>query len=304
MARLPDPPGWRAQFALLSLTWGSSFLFIKVLDRHWPPLWVALGRIALGAVTLLMIATLRGERLRLDRTLWRHLAVVAVLFNAVPFVLFAYGETKIPSLVAGLWNATTPLWVLIAALLAYPEENPNRARVLGLLVGFLGVAVLLGPWRGLGHGVLIGHLACAAGAACYGIGFPYTRRHLAGRGESGALLAAGQLLCATAMLAIFVPFSRAPSVHIGLDGLGSLIALGAFGTGVAYVLNYAIVRAAGATVASTVTYLIPVFSTLLGALVLSESLHWNQALGMLTMLCGIAISQERLTLRRGSRELD
>ena len=225
--------GWRVQFILLSAIWGASFLFIKVLDRHWPALWIALTRVILGAATLVLLMWWRGERLRFERRVWLHLVVAAAFFNAIPFTLFAYGETKVPSVVAGLWNSTTPLWTLIFVLLVFSEEHPDRDRVIGLLVGFLGATILLGPWRGLGGGQWLGHLACAAAAACYGVGFLYTRRYLAGRGESVVGLAAGQLLCATLILALFAPLARAPTIHIGIDGLGSILALGVLGTGIA-----------------------------------------------------------------------
>src|SRR5438067_2771645 len=268
--------------------WGSSFLYIKVIGRHWPALWVALGRIGLGAITLVVLAVALGERLRMpDRRLLRHLLVVAVLFNALPFTLYAYGEQHVSSIVAGLWNATTPLWVLVATLVSFREERLTPARALGLLAGFLGVAMLLGPWRGLGGGQLRGHLACAGAAASYGIAFPYTRRHLASRPEAGVVLAAGQLVCATVMLALLTPFARAPSSHIGLDGLGSILALGVLSSGVAYILNYSLVRSVGSAVASTVTYLIPVVAAVLGAIVLTEQLHWNQAVGTVVLLAGI-----------------
>lgn len=289
---------WQVQFIALAATWGASFLFIKVLDRHWPVLWVSLGRIALGAAALLLLVALRRERLPREPRVWLHCAVAAVLFNAVPWTLFAYGEHHTSSIVAGLWNATTPLWVLIVSLAAFGEQQPTGERVAGLLIGFAGVAMLLGPWRGLGGGQLIGHLACAGAALCYGIGFPYTRRHLADRLESGVVLSAAQLLCATAMLAVFIPFARTPTAHIGLDGLGSLLALGALGSGVAFAVNFAIVRAKGPGTASLVTYLIPVFSTVLGVAVLGETLHWNQPVGTVVLLAGVAVSQGRLQRAR------
>jgi drug/metabolite transporter (DMT)-like permease len=293
-SRLATP--WQVQFLALAAIWGSSFLFIKVLGERWPALWVAFGRIALGAATLLVLVAARGERLPRDRRLWLHSAVVAALFNAVPWTLFAYGEQHSSSIVAGLWNATTPLWVLIVSLGAFGEQRPTRGQVVGLATGFVGVATLLGPWRGLGGGQLIGHLSFAIATVLYGFGFPYTRRYLAGRRESGVVLAACQLTCATLMLAPFLMLARVPTVHIGLDGLGSLLALGALGSGVAFALNYAIVRARGAALASTVTYLIPVFSTVLGAAVLGETLHWNQAVGTVVLLLGIAVSQGRFAL--------
>jgi drug/metabolite transporter (DMT)-like permease len=292
--------GWRVQFLLLSATWGSSFLFIKVLDRHWPALWVAFGRIALGAITLLMLVLLRRERLRFDARTWLHLLVAAALFNAIPFALFAYGEKHVPSIVAGLWNATAPLWVIVFALAAFPEEHPSVARVVGLIVGFAGVAVLLGPWHGLGGSELQGQLACAGAGVCYGLAWLYTRRHLAGRQTSGIALSAGQLLCATLLLGVTVPFAAPPTTHIGADGVASILTLGVLGTGVAYLFNYAIIRAAGATTASTVTYVIPLFSTLLGVTVLSEPIAWNQPVGALILLLGIAVSQGIISVARGA----
>jgi drug/metabolite transporter (DMT)-like permease len=289
---------WQVQFIALAATWGASFLFIKVLDRHWPVVWVSLGRIALGAAALLLLVVARRERLPSDPGVWRHCAVMAVLFNAIPWTLFAYGEHHASSIVAGLWNATTPLWVLIVSLAAFGEKRPTGERLAGLLIGFAGVATLLGPWRGFGGGELAGHLACAGAALCYGIGFLYTARHLTGRPESGVVLSATQLLCATAMLALFTPFARAPTVHIGLDGLGSLLALGALGSGIAFAVNFAIVRAKGPGTASLVTYVIPVFSTVLGVAVLGETLHWNQPIGTVVLLAGVAISQGRLLRAR------
>ena len=285
------------QFIVLAAIWGSSFLFIKVLAEHWSALWVAFARIALGALTLAVLMALRGERLPSERRVWLHCAVAAVVFNAVPWTLFAFGEQHTSSIVAGLWNATTPIWVMVVTLIAFDEERPTASRMVGLALGFLGVATLLGPWRGLGGGQVIGNLACAGAAVCYGVGWPYTRRHLAGRAESGVVLSACQLICATAILALAVPFARAPTVHIGLDGLGSLLALGALGSGIAFALSYSIIRARGSSAGSTVTYLIPVFSTILGASVLSEPLHWNQPAGTAVLLAGIAISQGRVPAR-------
>ena len=297
MDRIGSRMGWQFQFVLLAAIWGSSFLYIKVLDRHWPALWVALGRCTLGALTLVIIVRLTGERLSRDRRLWAHCAVVAVISNAVPFTLFAYGEKHTSSIVAGLWNATTPLWVLILALLAFREERTTRSRVAGLAVGFAGVVLLLGPWRGITGGALTGQLACAAAAACYGLAFLYIRRYIAPRSDSGPSLAAAQLICATAMLAVFAPLSGAPSFDLGWAAVGSLLGLGVLSSGVAFALNYAIVRARGATRASTVTYLIPVFATILGVAVLGEPLQWNQPAGTALLLSGIAVSQGRLRPR-------
>jgi drug/metabolite transporter (DMT)-like permease len=292
---------WRIPFVLLALTWGSSFLFIRVLDRHWPALWIAFGRIALGAITLTVLTRIRGERISFDRRAWLHLIVAAAFVNAVPFSLIALGEKHVTSVIAGLWNATTPLWVLAIILAAFPEEHLSPARIAGLIVGFIGVVVVFAPWRGLGGGQLVGELACAGAALCYGVGFPYTRRYLAARPQSSVVLSAAQLLCATAMLAATLPFAGLPTAHLNLEIVGSILALGVFGSGIAYLLNYAVVRAAGASTASTVTYLIPVVSTILGISVLGEPLSWNQPAGAAILLSGIALTQLQHALPRGGR---
>src|SRR5919202_5202642 len=186
--------GWLPEFVLLSAIWGASFLFIKVGDRALAPLQVAFVRCALGALALAAILVARRERLQRERRLWMHLFVVALLFNSVPFALFAWGETEVSSVVAGIANATTPLYTLLVGLLVLPQERPTRGRVLGLAVGFVGVAIVLGPWRDIG-GELLGYLACLAAAACYGIGFPDTRRFLTRRGESPVRLSAAPVLC-------------------------------------------------------------------------------------------------------------
>lgn len=278
---------WRVQFLALAAIWGSSFLCIKVLGEDWAPSHVALGRILLGALTLLVVLRLQRGRLPRDRAVWGHVFVVGLLMNAIPFTLFAYGETKVSSVLAGLWNATTPLFTLLVVLAVLPDERPDRRKLLGLAGGFLGVTCLLGPWRGLGGDELAGHVACAGGALCYGLGLPYTRRFLADRPETGVSLAAAQLLCATAALAVVAPFAGAPTLALGADAWASLLALGVLGSGVAYVLTYAIVRAAGTTTMSTVTYLIPVFSTALGVVVLGEALGWNEPVGAAIVLGSI-----------------
>jgi drug/metabolite transporter (DMT)-like permease len=288
---------WQAQFVLLAMIWGGSFLSIKVLDRRWAPVDVALGRCALGAVTLLAVLAWRRERLPRGARVWGHLAVLGVLWNMIPFTLFAYGETQISSVLAGLWNATTPLMTLLAVLIAFPEEQPTRERMAGLGIGFAGVVLVLGPWRGLGGGALLGQLACLAAAACYGVVIPYTRRYLSHRPESGLALSAGQLLCATAQLALVAPLARAPTLDLGAGGWAGLLALGVLSTGVGFVMLYAIIRAAGTTTAATVPYLIPVFSTALGVLVLGEGLQANEPLGAAVVLLGIAVAQGRLRLR-------
>jgi drug/metabolite transporter (DMT)-like permease len=285
---------WIGAFLLLAAIWGSSFLFIKLSLEGFSPLYVALGRMAFGTATLLLLVMLRGDRLPRDPRLWGHLAVTAFLLNALPFSLFAYGETEVSSIVAGIWNATTPLLTMLVVVAALPEEPLTPARAAGLLIGFLGVLAVLGIWNGFEGGALLGNLACLGAAASYGFGFPYSRRFVAGRAESVLSVSAAQLLCGTAQLALVAPFAPVGSDPLAPGPLASVVVLGALGTGIAYILNNQVIRAVGATTASTVTYVIPLFSTAAGLLFLGEELTWNQPVGGLIVLLGVAVAQGRL----------
>src|SRR3954447_20046029 len=152
---------WPAQLVLLALIWGASFMFIKVeLDAGIAPVHVALLRCVFGAAALFAILAVTRTPLPRDRRLYGHLLVVAAVMNAVPFLLFAYGETEVSSLLAGIFNATTPLQTLLVSLAMLPGAPRTRQRVGGLLVGFAGVVVVLAPWSGLGGGSMLGALAC------------------------------------------------------------------------------------------------------------------------------------------------
>jgi drug/metabolite transporter (DMT)-like permease len=291
-------PSWRPRFALLALIWGSSFLSIKVAVKYLAPVDVAFARVGLGAVVLLAVLALTRRPLPAGRQVWGHLFVIALFGNSIPFLLLAEGETRISSVLAGIWNATTPLLTLVVATFMLPDERPTPRRVAGLMAGFGGVLVVLGPWRSVGGAELTGQLMCLGAAACYGIAFPYTRRFVAGRPDSGVALSAGQLIWSTLQLGLVTVFIGGAPRHLPLDGVAAMLALGVLGTGFAYILNYAIVRLAGATTASTVTYLVPLVSTALGIAILSERLEWNQPVGAAVVLASVAFSEGLLGRRR------
>jgi drug/metabolite transporter (DMT)-like permease len=191
---------WQVVFVLLAATWGCSFWWIKLGLQMLAPVQVAFVRLAIGASALVVLSVITRARLPRGLSTWRHLFVVAMLMNSVPFTLFAIGETHVSSVLAGIINAATPLTTLAVILLAFPEEKPNAERVVGLLVGFLGILVVVGVWEGLGAGEWIGIAACVRAVTCYGVAYPYVRRHLTGLPESGIGLATGQVACGAAVL--------------------------------------------------------------------------------------------------------
>src|SRR5262249_14549602 len=150
-----------------------------------PPLYVSLGRTSFGALALLVLLAVRRQRLPRDPRVWGHLVVAGVFGAAAPFTLFAIGETHIPSVLAGIWNATTPLLVLPVAVFVMRIEAMTLRRAVGLGLGFAGVLTIIGVWQGVGGGGLIGQAACLAATVCYGFALPYQRRFLAARGEYG-----------------------------------------------------------------------------------------------------------------------
>jgi len=291
--------GWFAPYLLLTLVWGSSFLFIEVGLEALTPAQVAFSRVALGAVVLLGFLAMRRAGLPRGWQTWRHLILVGLTFSAIPFLLFAWAQTQISSILAGIWNATTPLWAVLMGLILVPGVRPTRSVVGGLALGFFGVVVVLGPWSALDDsldsGLLLGTAACLGATACYGFSVTYMGKHLVGSGAARhpVQYPAVQLLVATAALAaVVVPLGDAPT-SIPAPTLLAMLGLGVLGTGFAYVLLYRVVSLAGATTASTVTYLIPLVSTALGVAVLGEALTWNEPLGAALVLAGAWLTRPR-----------
>src|SRR5215216_4619302 len=220
------------RLALLACLWGASFLFIKVALRGLSPVQIVLGRLALGAAVLLIVVALRREPLPRSPIVWWHLAVAAVVANIVPYFLFGWGEQRTSSALAGVLNATTPLFTLVFALATRTEPRTTAIRVIGLLLGFVGALVVMAPWRaGIGAGSLPGQVACLLAAASYGVAYVYMRRFLTGRGFPPLALAASQLTVATVLLALAAPVvARTP---ITLTGAVVALAEGRIGQRVA-----------------------------------------------------------------------
>ncbi|MET8609414.1 DMT family transporter [Streptomyces misionensis] len=284
---------WRIRFLLLALVWGLSFLFVKISGEAFAPLQVALGRVAFGAVALLIVLVVKRDTLPRRPTLWLHLAAAGLLLNALPFTLFAYSEQRITSALAGICNATTPLFTLLVAMTALPSERPNRNRLAGMAIGFLGVLVVFGIWNGADVGDPLGAGLALAAALSMGAGWVYVRRFLTHSGHSSVSLSAAQLAAGAVELALVTPFLTSFPRAFPLAQSLSLLTLGAVGTGIAFLIQYGLVRDAGATVASMVTYLVPIISTIAGVIVLGETLNWHQPVGAVVILAGAALSQRR-----------
>jgi drug/metabolite transporter (DMT)-like permease len=287
------------QFVLLAGTWGASFLFIKVGLLGLSPGQVVLGRLVSGAVTLGLICLVSRQPLPRAAIAWAHLLVVSVLLCVVPFLLFAWAEQDIESGLASIYNATTPLMTMLVASVALPSERPTRAVLAGLITGFVGVLIVLAPWNVAGGGGLVAQSWCLLATASYGLAYVYLRRYVSPLGLKAIPAATVQVGFGAVVMLILAPWLATGPTHLSVTVLTNVLALGAVGTGLAYVWNNNIIDAWGATKASTVTYLTPVVGVLLGVVVLRESLGWNDPLGAAVVITGIAVSQGRLSpLRR------
>ncbi|WP_253771178.1 DMT family transporter [Goodfellowiella coeruleoviolacea] len=277
---------------VLALLWGSSFLWIKLALGGFSPVQIALVRLALGAAVLVALTYSRSHPLPRDGRVWAHMVVAALFGNAVPFVLFGIGEQQVSSGVAGVLNATTPLWALLLGLVVNHERRIQPVRLLGLLLGFAGTLLIFAPWQEAGL-TSWGALACLGAAGSYAVSYAYIGRHLTGRGLAPTALSATQLVTATGLTALAVPVAGTQHVHLSLAAVLAVVVLGVFGTGLAFVINYRLIADEGATNATTVGYLLPVVSVLLGAVALDEQLNLRVVAGMLVVLVGVALTRRQ-----------
>lgn len=298
-ARRGLPWRWEVSFFVLAAVWGCSFWWIKVGLRAVSFIDVAMLRLSFGAVALLTVSLLTRTALPRRAATWGHLFVLGALFCSVPFTLFSYGETHISAVLAGLINALTPLTTVAATIMVFRAQKPNRRMVAGLGVGLAGVLVVLGVWNGMGGGQLAGVAACLVAVTCYGVGFPYSARFITGRvgAEPPIALATGQVLCGVVQLLPFALTTGHIAAHPPFTSFVALAALGMLGTGIAYVLNFDVINQAPPAVASSVTYLVPVYAVIVGAAFLGEAVHWYEPVGAALILIGAAICHDRLRRR-------
>lgn len=277
---------------VLALLWGSTFLWTELALRGFPPAQVTFIRCALGALVLTAACWTVRHRLPRDRSTWRHLAVAAFFCNAVPFSLFSLGQQQVGSGLAGVLNATTPLWALAIGLALGTERGRGPARSGGLLLGFAGTVVIFAPWQGTGPASW-GALAILLAAASYAVAFAYMGRHLAGRGIPTLALSASQLIAATGFAALLLPAGGLEPPRPGTTALLAVIVLGVFTTGLTFHLTYRIVVDEGAVNAAAVGYLLPVVSVALGAVVLAEPVAARVLAGTAAVLAGVALTRRR-----------
>ena len=287
---------WLPAYIALGITWGCSFIFIKLGLEFLTPVGVGFGRCALGAITLLAIVRAKNIALPKDPKTLFHLWVVSLALNVIPGVLFAFAETKVTSILAGIINAVTPLMTLLAIMLISRDEKPTRQQVLGLLLGFAGVLTVLATWKGLGTNPLISVLALVLSVACYGFSFPYSKRFILPKKLKPEAMAATQVTLGAATLLPFYLIDGIAKDQYLPGPVFAMLALGIFGSGFAYIWNFKILTAAGSAIASSVTFVTTIVAMSVGVIFLGEQISWNEPVGAVIVLLGVAIAQGRIKL--------
>lgn len=289
--------------AVLSLIWGSSFMFIKVAVRDLDPSTLILGRLGLASLTLLVVVPfLVGGKVAWEdfRAHWGWLVVVGLLNTAAPFWLLSWGETRIDSGLASIIQASVPIFNAVLAFGFFHDERVGGSKLVGVAVGFVGVAILVGAQP---HAKLLGALAVVGMALCYAAGGLLAKRHLAtARPQVIALGTAA--VAAVAVLPAGVV--QAPHHMPGWKEIASVIVLGTLCTAVAYLLFFTIIARAGAGYAALVTYLVPPVALFYGAVFLDEGIGWPALVGLVLILVGVALgtgASARLRRRAAAAEV-
>lgn len=280
----------------LALIWGVAFIFIKVAVTHVDPLTYVWLRLTIAAAALWLLLRWRGERLKLPLAVWGAIIVLALFNNMIPFALFGWGQQRIASGLAAILNATTPIWGVIAAHLWTRDERVTPAKLLGVLVGFAGVATMIGPDLLFnGNGTVLAQIACLTAALSYALAGVWARRFKA-LGVPPIKVAAGQLIVGAIAMAPIALIVDQPWLRPlpPLEAWGAIVALALFCTALGYVLYFKLIETAGATNALLVTLLVPPTAILMGGLIFGERLTSGQFAGFGIIALGLALIDGRL----------
>ncbi len=267
----------------LSAIWGASFLFIKLGVDQLEPSVVVLGRLVVGVLVLLPLVAARGGLAPLKKHVW-SLVALGTLNNALPFWLLGFAETRLDSGLTAVIQAAAPIFTVLLAGRIDPSQHVRGVRLAGIAVGFVGVALLVGVQHG---GQVTAALAVVLTALCYAASVLFAGRAM--KGLAPLQVSVGQLGCAAILMAP-LGIAQLPAKAPEAKTIAAVVALGALGSGVAYLLYFAIIASAGASRAILVTYLVPAFALLYGAVFLDEGISTAALGGLALILGGVALA--------------
>ncbi len=298
MAAGARPKHWAIDFVLLAAIWGSSFLFMRISTVEFGPLPTAAVRVAIAAAFLLPLVLLRGLGATLLKN-WRHVFLIGMFNSGIPFACFSFALLSITTGLSAILNATVPMFGALVAWL-WLKDKPNHSRLLGLVVGFAGVAMLAwdkATFKPDASGVAPGWavLACLLACICYALSASYTKRYL--KGLPPLVTAAGSQIGATVGLTLPAVWLW-PAKMPGSSAWLALLVVGVLCTGIAYILYFRLIETAGPARALAVTFVVPVFAVLYGALFLGEAVTLWMLVCAVVIVCGTALSTGLLKIGR------
>lgn len=280
----------------LAVIWGAAFLFISVAVREVEPLTYVWLRLTIAAAAMWLFLWWRGESAGLPRQVWGAILVLALFNNAIPFVLFGWGQTHIASGLAAILNATTPIWGVVVAHLFLNDEKLSGRKLAGVVLGFAGVTVMIGPalLGSIGNNVFA-QLACVTAALCYAFAGVWARR-FRGMGVSPMSVTTGQLSAGALVMLPIALIVDQPWLDTlpSLQAIGAIAALAVVCSAFAYILYFRLIDRAGATNALLVTLLVPPVAIFLGSLVLNEVIEPRDFAGLALIALGLAAIDGRL----------
>ena len=287
---------------VLSILWGGSFFFAKIAIAELPPLTIVLARVMIAALALHLLVIATGQRMPGDFHLWRDFLIMGLLNNAIPFSLIFWGQKEIASGLASILNATTPLFTVLVAQALTKDEKATPAKLAGVALGIIGVALMIGLDLAAGFGAHVAsELAVLGAAVSYAFAGVFGRRF---RGRPPLVVAAGQLTGSSALILPLALLADRPWT-LAMPSTGAwaaIIALALLSTALAYIIFFRILARAGATNLLLVTFLIPVSALILGIAFLGETLTAHHLLGMALIGLGLAAIDGRalrwLAIRR------
>jgi drug/metabolite transporter (DMT)-like permease len=297
MIARPTRTDWILLF-LLGLMWGTSYAFIKLGVETLPTLTLIMTRLAIGLVLLVTVVAIARESLPRSPRIYVHLAVMSAINIVIPFILITHAEQSVDSAIAAILNGAVPLLVIVIAALVFHDEPITVNRAVGVVVGYIGVIVLVLPGLSAASGnAFDGELALLGSTVAYAIGAVYARRTI--RGLRSMIPALFQVVFALIMVTILAfTFEDPLAVTWNTDAIIAVLWLGLIGSGVAYLLNFRLLKRIGATATAQLAYLLPVVGIVTGALMFGETIDGLAAVGTALILGGIFLVNSRYGRRQ------
>lgn len=282
--------GWALLF-LLSVLWGSSFFFIEIALRDISIFTIVFARVGIAALVLTVYVYATGHQLPGKITIWGQFILLGALRAAIPISLIVWAETQINSSLAGILNSTSPLFTAIIAHHLTPDDKLTRSRLLGIVMGMIGVGVLIGPDALQGFGVqVIAQLAMLGATCSYGFAAVYGRQF---KGTSPTVSATGMLIGAALLIFPLALLEQPWTLSLSLLSVSAILGLSLLSTALAFIVWFQLIFSVGASNTSMVTFLIPITALVLGLFILDETMNLTSFIGLMIILAGLAIAQNR-----------